>query len=200
MDSIAFPIVVFISMAAWGFLHSWMASFANKKLARRYFGEKLSRYYRLIFIAVAGLTLFPILAMPLFFPAKVLWRIPPPWLIVTIALQLLALVAILVTFLYIDWMAFIGFRQLTNPDAERENRLVIRGMYRFVRHPLYLFSIILLWLIPWMTDVLLAFVIASTLYFIIGTIPEERKLLDIYGDQYRRYQEQVPRIIPGINI
>jgi len=109
MDSIAFPIVVFISMAAWGFLHSWMASFANKKLARRYFGEKLSRYYRLIFIAVAGLTLFPILAMPLFFPAKVLWRIPPPWLIVTIALQLLALVAILVTFLkLIGWLLSVS--------------------------------------------------------------------------------------------
>jgi len=193
-----YPYLVFIVMATWGFFHSWMAAFSTKQHAQAIFGEKISRYYRLIFIGTAVLTLTLILAMVLFFPSHLLWQIPAPWLFLTGALQVLALVGIPFNFRHIDIFAFVGLRQLVNPEAERESDLVIKGMYRFVRHPLYFFSMIILWLIPWMTDTGLAFVIASTLYFLLGTIPEERKLLEIFGDQYRCYQEEVPRIIPGL--
>jgi protein-S-isoprenylcysteine O-methyltransferase Ste14 len=63
---------------------------------------------------------------------------------------------------------------------------------------MYLFSIILFWLLPYITDLILAFITASTLYFLIGMIPEERKLVEVYGEEYQRYQEDVPRIIPGL--
>ena len=190
--------VVFIAMVAWGFFHSWLASFSTKQCACALFGEGISRWYRLIFVGAAVLTLSPILAMVLFSPAHQLWQIPVPWLFLTSALQMLALVGIFLSFRHIDIFAFIGLRQLVNPSAERESNLVIKGMYHFVRHPLYFFSMVIFWLFPIMTDVGLAFVIASTLYFLLGTIPEEKKLLEIYGEPYRRYQEEVPRIIPGL--
>ena len=198
MRSIFYPVLVFLVMVAWGVLHSWLASFATKRLARQIFGKRLTRYYRLMFVAVAILTISPVLAMVVFLPAKVLWMIPSPWMYLTLSVQLLAIVGLLVTISHVDVMAFVGLRQLSNPDIESQNELVITGWYQVIRHPLYFFSILILWLMPLMTDLILGFVIASTLYFLIGTIPEEKKLIQIYGQQYQEYQEKVPRIIPGI--
>ena len=193
-------LVVFVSMGAWSVLHSWLAAFSTKDMAERIAGKGIRRYYRLFYVVIAGLTLLPILAMVALLPARVLWVIPTPWLYLTLTLQGLALLGLLVTVLQVDTLAFIGLRQLTQPDIERRNELVTRGFYRWVRHPLYFFSLVVFWLFPYMTDLVLAFVIASSLYFIIGTIPEERKLVAIHGEAYRQYQRDVPRIIPGLKI
>lgn len=200
MRNITYVITIIISMCAWCVLHSWLAAFSTKEMMQRLFGVEIRRYYRLIFIVVAGVTLLPILGLVLFLPSCVLWVIPAPWLYLTVTLQVLALLGIVFTVLQVDTLAFIGLRQLYNPDAEAEAELVTRGFYRWVRHPLYFFSLVIFWLFPIMTDLGLAFVIVSSLYFIIGTIPEERKLEKIYGDSYRAYQKEVPRIIPWLRI
>lgn len=200
MNSFAYIVLVFIAMGAWCVLHSWLAAFSTKNMAQRVFGKRIRRYYRLIFIAVAGLTLMPILGMVVFLPSRVLWRIPAPWLYLALTLQVLALVGLVITVLQVDTQAFVGLRQLHNPDAERESELITRGFYRWVRHPLYFFSLVIFWLIPTMTDLSLAFAIASSLYFILGTIPEERKLVEIYGESYREYQKTVPRIFPYLKV
>jgi len=44
MDSLIYPILVFLATAAWGVLHSWLASFATKHLARQIFGSGIDRY------------------------------------------------------------------------------------------------------------------------------------------------------------
>ena len=196
MNRLPYEIVVFISMCAWSVFHSWLAAFSTKNLAVRIFGKGIQRYYRLLFIGVAVLTLLPILGMVAFLPSRNLWIIPFPWLYLTLTLQGLALLGLVVTVLQVDTMAFIGLSQLHHPDAEQKAEMVTRGFYRWVRHPLYFFSLVLFWLFPVMTTVSLAFVIASSLYFVIGTLPEERKLVDIYGQAYRQYQRDVPRIIP----
>jgi methanethiol S-methyltransferase len=198
MIRIPYEIVVFISMCAWSVLHSWLAAFSTKNLAVRIFGKGIRRTYRLLFIGIAVLTLLPILMMVVLFPSRILWTIPAPWLYITLSLQGLALLGLVITVLQVDTMAFIGLSQLHHPDAEQKAELVTRGFYRWVRHPLYLFSLVLFWLFPLMTDVSLAFVIASSLYFVIGTLPEERKLVEIYGQSYRQYQQDVPKIIPWI--
>ncbi len=193
-----YPILVFIAMGAWSVLHSWLASLSTKRLARRMFGKEIDRYTRLIFGAVAVLTLPPILGMIAFLPSKLLWVIPSPWRYLTIAVQFLALIGILVTVFQTDLLAFAGIKQINDPQAESKNDLATKGIYRFVRHPMYFFSIVLFWLMPYVTDLILAFILAGTLYFVIGTIPEERKLKEIYGEAYERYQEEVSRIIPFV--
>lgn len=193
-----YPMLVFVAMGTWCVLHSWLAAFYTKRLARRIFGKEIDRYYRLIFIMIAVLTLTPILAMVAFLPSRLIWVIPRPWRYVTLSIQFLALIGLMVTIFQTDLLAFAGIKQLHDPEVERKNDLVIEGIYRIVRHPMYFFSLILLWLMPYITDLILAFLIASTLYFLIGTIPEERKLVEIYGKEYECYQEEVPRIIPGM--
>jgi len=200
MKNFTYLITVFIAMCAWAVLHSWLAAFSTKAMVQRIFGKEICRYYRLVFIVVAGITIVPILGLVVLLPARVLWRIPTPWLYLTLPFQFLALFGLLYTVLQVDTLAFVGLRQLRNPDAERDSKLVTQGFYRWVRHPLYFFSLVILWLIPIMTDLSLAFVLASSLYFMVGTVPEERKLFILYGEPYREYQETVPRIIPCLRI
>ena len=200
MDKINNGIVIFISMCAWSGLHSWLAAFSTKDRVEHLVGQGFRRFYRLSFVLVAVTTLLPILAMMVFLPAQVLWVIPAPWLYFTLTLQWLALVGLVITVLQVDTLAFIGMLQLRHPDAEQQAELVTRGFYRWVRHPLYFFSLVLFWLFPYMTDLILAFVIAGSLYFLIGTLPEEQKLRAIYGESYRQYQIDVPRIIPWLKI
>lgn len=196
MQTWLYPVLVFIAMAAWGVLHSWLAAFSTKRLAREIFGDGIDRYYRLIFVGVAVLTLLPILGLVAFLPSRLLWSIPAPWVYGTLLIQGLALAALLVTVFQTDVMAFAGVRQVLQPDLKHENQLVVKGFYRLVRHPLYLFSIILFWLMPSVTDLILAFILAGTLYFLLGTIPEERKLLATFGEAYRQYRQEVSWILP----
>ena len=72
----------------------------------------------------------------------------------------------------------------------------IRGPYRWVRHPLYLFMIVLFWSRPILTTDRLLFNILWTIWVIIGTILEERDLAEDFGDTYRAYQANVPMLFP----
>ena len=200
MQSLIYPALVFIATAAWGGLHSWLASFSAKRLARRIFGPEIDRYYRLIFVLLAVVTLLPVLALVALLPSRSLWVIPSPWLYLTLAIQFLALILLVATVLDTDLMAFAGLRQALRPRQKHEDQLVVSGFYRFVRHPLYFFSIILFWLYPFMTDLTLAFFLAATLYFMIGTIPEERKLLATFGESYEKYRQEVPWMFPGTKV
>jgi protein-S-isoprenylcysteine O-methyltransferase Ste14 len=61
-----------------------------------------------------------------------------------------------------------------------------------------LYSSVILIMALWqqMTVNLAAFFAVSTADFYLGSIPEEDKLIDEFGDAYRRYQQVVPRLVP----
>ena len=73
---------------------------------------------------------------------------------------------------------------------------VVRGPYRWVRHPLYFFSLLLFWSCPELSlDRLLYNILWST-WIIVGSVLEERDLLADFGESYRDYQRKVPMLIP----
>ncbi len=73
---------------------------------------------------------------------------------------------------------------------------VAEGAYRFVRHPLYLFMLVLIWSTPRLSADQLLFIVLWTLWIVVGTRLEERDLVADFGGTYRRYQISVPMLIP----
>jgi protein-S-isoprenylcysteine O-methyltransferase Ste14 len=65
-----------------------------------------------------------------------------------------------------------------------------------VRHPLYFFSLIMIWSCPEITMDRLLFNVLWTVWIVMATLFEEKDLVSEFGDQYRQYQAKVPMIIP----
>ncbi len=69
------------------------------------------------------------------------------------------------------------------------------GMYRYVRHPLYVGWLLVFWSAPVMTVAHLVFAIATTAYILIAIQFEERDLVRVHAE-YAEYRRQVPMILP----
>lgn len=77
--------------------------------------------------------------------------------------------------------------------------LKLNGIHKYVRHPLYLGTLLFVWglffLFPTLSNLLAVVVI--TLYVVIGIKFEERKLIAEFGNSYADYILNVPALIPG---
>jgi methanethiol S-methyltransferase len=73
---------------------------------------------------------------------------------------------------------------------------VVRGPYRWVRHPIYSAIIVLLWAAPELTPTRLELAILWTAWIYAGTRLEERDLVAEFGDIYREYSRRVPMLVP----
>lgn len=72
----------------------------------------------------------------------------------------------------------------------------VNGPYRWVRHPLYSFMIVMIWSNPHVTYDRLLFCSLWTIWIVCGTVFEERDLVAEFGNAYRAYQKHVPMLIP----
>ena len=83
---------------------------------------------------------------------------------------------------------------------QKPARLEIEGMHKYVRHPLYLGTLLFVWavflFIPLLSNLLACS--AITIYTLIGIKSEEKKLIQIFGKNYHDYIEQTPGLIPNV--
>ena len=110
--------------------------------------------------------------------------------------QIIAALMLLIAFLQTDSLSFVGLRQLF--EKEKTGILVTRGLYRVVRHPLYTFGLLFIWLTPTVSQNSLTVYIGATLYTLVGAYFEERKLLHDFGDAYVEYRRVTPMLLPGL--
>jgi protein-S-isoprenylcysteine O-methyltransferase Ste14 len=75
-------------------------------------------------------------------------------------------------------------------------QFVLNGPYFWVRHPIYFFMLVLIWSTPEMNSDRLLFNVLWTFWIIYGSHLEERDLVAVFGETYRRYQETVPMLLP----
>jgi methanethiol S-methyltransferase len=192
---------ILLAWGVYGALHSLLASLSAKALAESRLGPGVRRFYRLFFNLVVSITLLPVLALVVLMPDREISRIPLPWLALTLLIEGLAGLGVLYGVLQTGALQFLGLSQLTAPqEAGGPPKLVVSGLYRFVRHPLYLFGLVILWLLPLMTWNILAFNLGATIYILVGIQFEERKLLKEFGQAYADYQRDVPMLLPWTKI
>ncbi len=93
----------------------------------------------------------------------------------------------------------LGVKPLMRHITQRHEKLqeiIVKGPYRWVRHPLYLLVIILFWLCPGLTPDRLLFNLLWTLWIVVGTVLEDRDLHREFGNRYLEYSSRVPMLIP----
>jgi protein-S-isoprenylcysteine O-methyltransferase Ste14 len=192
--------LILLAVLAYGLLHSLLASLKIKSYARQWIGPASDRWYRLVYNIIAVFTLLPILFLPILLIDKEIYTIPYPWVILTVYIQVLAVIVLFVGLRQTGITSFIGLRQLFLPQDTTPPRLVTNGFYRYVRHPLYTAGLVLIWLLPILTWNLLALNLGLTAYIFIGAYYEEHKLLLTFGDSYPEYRQHTPMLIPGFKL
>ena len=113
--------------------------------------------------------------------------------------SLLGWLTVLAGTFHINHFELFGLTQAYSALLGREppaHRFVTPGLYRFVRHPIYLGFLIAFWSTPVMTVGHLVFAIATTVYILVAIQLEERDLVRDYGRAYERYRRQVPMLAP----
>ena len=199
-------LLIFITLMAFGIIHSLLASHQAKQFAQRLLGVNVATAtYRLVYNVIAVATVLPALYLVFRLPDRELYRFPAPWDSIALGIQVLAALGLVYSVYQMDAWFFLGLRQLGEPpqmgirysiDSTSTPQLVTTGLHRFVRHPLYTTSLIVLYLASPMSLNWLAFAVSCHAYFFMGSIFEERKLVREFGTAYRAYQQRVPRLLP----
>jgi methanethiol S-methyltransferase len=185
-----------IIVGLWGFVHSLVASIGFKNFVRRRLGDDSMKFYRLLYNLFAMISIAPIFYLMVSLPNRVLYQIPAPWKYLLMAGQMMSALLLVVAVLQTDILSFAGLRQFF--EEEKAGTLVTTGLYRSVRHPLYTFSLLFLWLSPTVAINSFVVYIALTLYVLVGIIFEERKLLQEFGRSYANYKSTTPMLLPGL--
>lgn len=165
----------------------------KKRCAAR--NSHLRRFYRLYYNLIS-LVLFG-WVMAAFRNSAVLYVVPGVWSLVLYFMQMVFLFILVACARQTGIAAFLGVSKKT-PDSSTTLMLVTNGWYRVVRHPLYLFSLLFLLSNPVISTRWLALTLMSAVYFLIGALLEESRLLLEFGNEYRAYQRAVPFMIPRI--
>jgi hypothetical protein len=195
MGTLSLP-VLSAAWAGYGLLHSLLASLGVKRrVAARW--PRLMPAYRLLYNLVALVSLVPFALWLWRDPGPCLWRWAGVWRWGADGLGLAALAALVLPGSPYDTAAFLGWRawRERRMDAGDGEPFRIGFLHRFVRHPWYFLSLILLWTRD-MTALRLVSALWITAYFILGSRLEERKLIAAHGDRYRRYRDRVGGLLP----
>ncbi|MGE0034168.1 MAG: methanethiol S-methyltransferase [Xanthobacteraceae bacterium] len=189
-------VVNLLLMALFAMQHSVMARPAFKEWWTHYVPKSVERSTYVLFTCLALILLFwqwrPI--------PTVVWHVANPAAAYAImGLSFVGWLLVLTSTFLINHFELFGLHQVTNNLAGRDMpppRFKTPVLYKVVRHPIYLGFIIAFWAAPTMTVGHLLFAAVTTAYIFVGIWLEERDLVALFGDEYRRYRQRVSMLIP----
>lgn len=188
-----------VNALAWlsfGGVHSLLAGDWSKRHLRPVLGAS----YRLAYNAFATVHLIFIWWLgQLIFTDETRFAVPTEFQRLLLAVYVFGWLIMLVGIRGYDLGRLAGIRQIRNSlrgaaDTDDES-LRLDGLHRYVRHPLYTAGFFILWgRVDGELD--LATALWGSLYLLIGTWFEERRLVRLYGDEYVKYRHRVPAFFP----
>ena len=184
---------------AYCLLHSFLisTSFTNLLtcLLKNYYA-----FYRIFFVSFSLALLIPLIRYTDQLDSNIIITYNQPLNIVRYILILGSLsMSFWAFFVDYDSLSFFGIRQILDFGKTKKinppEDLKRNGLLGVVRHPMYFALIVYLWC---QTFTLAGIIvnIVLTIYIIMGTILEEKKLVLEFGDTYVKYQQEVPMLIP----
>jgi len=182
-------------------LHSFLISTSFTKFISRLL-KKYYAFYRLFYVLSALILLLLLIDYTSPYDNEIIVSYTFPWSIIRYVLMYGSLLLFFWAFFFnYDSLSFFGIRQILNSGKELTinpaETIKKKGLLGVIRHPMYLALIIFLWsTIFTLMDLLINTLL--TIYVIIGTILEEKKLVREFGDAYVKYQHEVPMLIPFI--
>ena len=194
--------IIILLFTLFAFSHTLPASNKTKKAIAEKLGEKIA-FYR-VFYNLSSLLLFIVFYVVAPKPNVIVYDLQFPFDIITFALQVLSLIGLVWATRPVNLNEFIGVSQIKRylrgeykvEDLDEKQTFKIEGAYKMVRHPIYFFSILFLGLRPTMSLFYMVMFFCIVIYFYVGSIYEERKLIEAFGNDYLEYQLRVPRIFP----
>ena len=188
-------IKLIIGWTVYFFIHSLLASNRVKKNVEQNM-PKLFPYYRIIFnlIAVAGLLIMINITLS---DKKLLFDINSTIKIFSFILFFSGLTVLGIASKTFDLKEFIGLKK---HQMNAKNKLVTKGIYKYVRHPLYTGTILVTagCFLNLPTLSVLVFLVLTFIYLEIGSRLEEQKLKEEFGNEYIEYCKTVKRYFPFI--
>jgi protein-S-isoprenylcysteine O-methyltransferase Ste14 len=189
-------IVNLVLMSVFAIQHSVMARKQFKQWWTQFVPKSVERSTYVLFASLALILLFwqwrPI-------PA-VVWHIDNPQIATAVTgLSFAGWLIVLTSTFLINHFELFGLHQVANNLAGQPMpapRFRTPLYYKFVRHPIYLGFIIAFWAAATMTVGHLLFAAVTTAYIVVGILLEERDLVDLFGDDYRRYRARVSMLMP----
>jgi len=173
-------------------------------MARKPFKRWLTQFVpasieRSTYVLLASLALILVFWQWRPIPAIVWEAANPALAMALLGLSLLGWLIVLLSTFLINHFELFGLQQvllnMIGKDAA-EPRFRTPLLYKPVRHPLYLGFIIAFWATPVMTAGHLLFALVTTVYILVAIALEERDLIDLFGDEYRRYRQRVAMLVP----
>ena len=176
--------------------HSLLASLVVKQWMAQNLPE-FAPFYRISFNIMATLLLIIPVGFMILNAGDLVWVWPShlKWLANTLTIT--AGIFLLWTFRYYDMREFLGIKQSQERqhDIYDQETFKLSPMHRYIRHPWYFLSLVVIWSRD-MDYMYLTAAITVSVYLFLGSKLEEKKLLIYHGDIYRRYCEKVPGVIP----
>lgn len=175
-------------------LHSVLASVAVKNRVQKS-GGTAYRYYRLFYTVFAAGTLAAVIYYQATIPDQQLYT---QSLLTNVAGAIAALTGAGIMAICIKkyFLSLSGLKSLVQEAPKAE--LMIAGIHRYMRHPLYLGTFLFIWGL-WIFFPYVGLLIANlviTGYTLFAIPLEEAKLVAEFGDKYKEYQQNVPKLIP----
>ena len=180
-------------VALFGVTHSVMARQGFKRLLTRVVPPAAERS---LFVLVASIELAFLMYAWRPLPGPTVWSTTGALAAVLVGAQLLGFGIVLLSSFLIDHFELFGLRQAF-ADRLPSPSFRTPALYRHVRHPLYMGFLTAFWFAPRMSLGQLCLAGAFTAYILVAIRFEERDLVRVHGERYRRYQRQVPMLIPA---
>lgn len=182
-------IIIFVSGLLFSAIHSLLAS----QRLKDFIDTKglTPQQYRLIYVIIAIVLTIVWLAAIHRLPDQPLYILTGYGQWLCYGLQLIGIVTFWLSLQPIDTRAFLGLRQF----KDNKEAFIEEGIYRYIRHPMYSGLMLLMFAMPTQTYNSLALYSLISLYFLIGSRLEERRMITTHPE-YNDYCNRVPAFIP----